>query len=132
MKLRWLRAGCASIAECGGFGCVCEFSGDGNWYVRVRESDGLLLLDTEIRGTLSIAEAACEAWLDQHDKPVWHDATEWLSWAEWRGKRIYLRTEVHMTPGWGAYLHGERHIVTRPSRDEAKAAAEKYVREQTQ
>lgn len=130
MKLNWLRAGNASIAECGDYTAFvrpCR----GKWGVYAVSDRDYLDICAPV-DTREAAEAACESWLDQRDKPVWHDATEWLSWAEWRGKRIYLRTEVHMTPGWGAYLHGERHIVTRPSRDEAKAAAEKYVREQTQ
>jgi len=131
MKLNWLRAGCASIAECGEYTATTWKTDKYEWCWELRCNESGRHSAEERTGTREAAEAACEAWLDKHDKPVWHDATEWLSWAEWRGKRIYLRTEVHTTPGWAAYLHGERHIATLPSRDEAKAAAEKYVRERT-
>lgn len=134
MKLNWLRAGCASIAECGEYTAHVYLAFDGwvGWVARTTGSDiKRIAYGSDSR---EAAEAACEAWLDQHDKPVWHDATEWLSWAEWRGQRLVV-----------ADVYGGQHrylwSASRPAgwdygsllmtMDEAKAAAEKYVRKQT-
>lgn len=137
MKLNWLRAGCASIAECGGYtalawkadrheGCV--------WNSEIRDSEGCALFATCAGGprspTREAAEAACETWLDQHDKPSWTDATDWLSFAEWKGCRLVCCPSSHgiytfRVTGKFDSIGGTCELL-----DEAKSAAEKYVREQ--
>lgn len=141
MKLNWLRAGCASIAECGEYTAQCysslvqELGTRWLWDV-YRTRDGRCV-NTDGSGggypTREAAEAACEAWLDQHDKPVWHDVTDWLSWAEWRGAMLHIRPRHNSAPGWGWQVNGSLNAEwdAAKTREDAKAAAEKYVREQT-
>jgi len=129
MKLNWLRAGCASIAECGNRTLVAQRwdGGEYGWHVVGRGSTEFERSFLELRE----AEAACEAWLDKHDKPVWHDVTEWLSWAEWRGFHLYCRLSTGGV-NWEWYRSNGRGAGwSLASSTEAKAAAEKYVREQT-
>lgn len=140
MKLNWLSAGCASIAECGEYTVQCylwcNVENEKKWVFDVyRTTTAALVKASPSRhDTREAAEAACEAWLDQFDKPVWHDATDWLSWAEWRGKRMTVNRHcgnhalfqwaASRTSGWDG---GGRFV----SMQDAKSAAEKYVREQT-
>jgi len=137
MKLKWLRAGCASIAECGEYTAHVYLAFDGwvGWVARTTGSDiKRIAYGSDSR---EAAEAACEARLDQHDKPVWHDATEWLSWAEWRGWRLQVVASRNRTEKWcwyGSMATPVNHVpqgIWINTRDAAKAAAEKYVREQT-
>lgn len=132
MKLQWLRAGCASIAEANGVSFNVYFGG-GNWYATRTSGD-----EGDIHGcggaytNREAAEAACETWLDQHDKPVWHDATEWLSWAEWRGWKM-----ITCPGGCGRSVcrvandENDVKCFYDPQTQHAKAAGEKYVRDQT-
>lgn len=136
MKLDWKRAGCGSIAASGDFSFLCEFIGEGRWVVQVRRGSGALVEGDTLSGTMSSAEGWHESWLERNDRPEWHDVTDWLSWAEWRGVKLVLRP-------WG---NGCRDGVWRfqsvgrsndadygrggESRESAKSAAEKWVREQ--
>lgn len=130
MKLDWLRAGCVSIAEsCGYTATTWKIDvSEWRWELRCNES-GRHSAGARI-GTREAAEAACEAWLDQHDKPVWHDATEWLSWAEWRGECLIIRkvsdNDWKFNRVGATYNDG-----THPTCVAAKMSAEQYVREQT-
>lgn len=78
---------------------------------------------------MASAWAWCEREVEKHDHPEWHDVTDWLSWAEWRGLKFYIRTTENK---WYVYFIDIYRNVIHPlgSRDEAKAAAEKWVREQ--
>lgn len=93
MKLNWLRAGCASIAEHGGFSFLCDLIGKGEWVVQVRKDNGDLIEGDTLTGTMSNAEEWHEKWLDQHDKPQWKQSEEWLWSTTWRGVFAYCRKD---------------------------------------
>lgn len=147
MKLNWLRAGCASIAECGGVTlCVMRRNGiaenEGDWLIRLSGLSGDIINETphmDGHKTIEAAEAACEQWLDEHDKPVWHDfgTDAWGCWAEWRGMGLTVRPASWTSVGWtfnAIFLDREHDSHTKAgwyTREQAKSAAEKYVREQT-
>lgn len=84
---------------------------------------------------MASAWAWCEREFEQHDRPEWHDVTDWLSWAEWRGWRMFVRPDS-VDPSitqWSASKNGYRGeflSITGPDFPRAKAAAEKWVREQ--
>ena len=136
MKLTWLRAGCASIAECGEYTVQCylwcNVENEKKWVFDVYRTttSALVKVSPSRHDTREAAETACEAWLDQHDKPVWHDATEWLSWAEWRGECLIIRkvsdNDWKFNRVGATYNDG-----THPTCVAAKMSAEQYVREQT-
>ena len=129
MKLNWLRAGCASIAECGEYTYVCRQVAPYGFRGTVHY--GKLQVDDWMASSIDDCERTAQQWLDQHDKPVWHDATEWLSWAEWRGNQMYARPFTSSSNGWEVYCLGDGRVASVKSLEEAKDAAEKYVREQT-
>lgn len=134
MQLTWLRAGCESIAECGEYTlAVFPDYTEKKWAFRVLPNQRQTVIYSENHNTREAAEAACEAWLDKHDKPVWHDATKWLSWAEWRGWRL-LAYDGGLDCGCvGRCVNGRVNAIGGfgETISFAKASAEKYVREQT-
>lgn len=140
MKLDWKRAGCASIAECG-FKKTAHVWLDnehGGWCVAVFDGGEQLDMDVPNDGVFKTpggAEGACESWIEQHDRPEWHDVTDWLSWAEWRGWRLCVRPES-VDPSrtqWSASKNGYCGgflSIAGPDFPGAKSAAEKWVRGQ--
>lgn len=135
MKLDWKRAGCASIASIRGITFICEWSGENDRCdVTVRGVDGRLDVRNHQPRDVAAAEAYCEQWAETTDHPEWHDVTDWLSWAEWRGVRMFAfpainhdEFTVRVCPGDGrnaATTTGFLNI------EAAKSAAEKWVREQ--
>ena len=135
MKLNWLRAGCESIAEFGELTFATrKYDKSGKYCLTIRDNDGGELVESQsCFESREAAESACEAWLDQHDKPVWNDATEWLSWAEWRGFGVvihrYQQSSGLIRWCFDCATSGGCEILK--SRDDAKSAAEKYVRDKT-
>ncbi len=140
MKLTWLRAAAGSFCESGEFTVMIDYYGDAGkhrWGPLIRNSAGNVVFDktdTPLQ-TREAAEAACEAWLDQHDKPVWQqpDGCDFLWWCNWRGYQMAVR-DVGLCEGaftWGCRRGSRGSSGSVASAEEAKAAAEKYVREQT-
>lgn len=139
MKLDWKRAGCASIAEFGGLTAVVLYDDnkvEHRWQVFRRY--GSPIHASKVRSNdFADAETEVVAMLKQHDRPEWHDVTDWLSWAEWRGWRLEVCVSRTKRNYWCWYGGTETHstndipqAIWIPSREEAKSAAEKWVREQ--
>lgn len=135
MKLDWKRAGRASIAESCGFTFAVfpDYSlGEWGWRVITNDDKSNTAVENGSRiCTRESAEAACESWLEKHDRPEWHDVTDWLSWAEWRGFRL-----VAAPSAWRPFMcqvsngRGTMKVFHDEKSSHAKAAAEKCIREQ--
>ncbi len=135
MQLTWLRAGCASIAECGERTAVVILLNN-VWIgsVRFSSTGGVYDVFEDIKvDTREAAESACEAWLDKHDRPQWEDANDWLSWAEWRGWTMHVYRSLGNTfcAICRTEARGCNPTNNQMTIDGAKRDAEKYVREQT-
>ena len=141
MKLDWKRAGRASIAESCGFTFAVfpDYSlGEWGWRVITNDDKSNTAVENGSRiCTRESAEAACESWLEKHDRPEWHDVTDWLSWAEWRGLKILVRPETACSIGTYYAQATEANGMTRSAPNmtcttvkSAKDAAEKWIREQ--
>lgn len=141
MKLDWKRFGSVSVARAGIRTALVTQFGDApfgkQWGAEVRHADtGIMLFDATHPGHAScdIAEQKCEQWIDSIDRPEWHEATPWLWWAEWRGCRLRINRTHPVPREWYVCVTSVTHNCregTRLTLDEAKAAAEKWVREQT-
>jgi len=128
MKLEWKRAGCVSIAGWRGFTFVCQWIGKMmSCDVIIRRIDGSLEICCT-KEDPSAAEDWCEDWIDQQERPEWNDVTGWLSWAEWRGWRMFAASVNHGSDIWKCGEHMVQGYGT--TINDAKAAAEKWVREQ--
>lgn len=141
MKLDWKTEGTASICYYSGMTCVVHFSGDGYSCSVCRNSipsgNGLVVEGTSGLGTMACAWAWCEREVEKHDRPEWHDVTDWLSWAEWRGLKILVRPETACSIGTYYAQATEANGMTRSAPNmtcttvkSAKDAAEKWVRDQ--
>lgn len=136
MKLYWKRAGCASIAEWRGFTFICEWIGKNmSCNVIIRGVDGTACA-SRAQEDIASAEAYCEDWIERNDHPEWRDVTDWLSWAEWHGVQLIVRPWGNgcRDGSWKYQSIGLSNDCDYGrggnSRDDAKAAAEKWVREQ--
>lgn len=87
MTLQWFDCKFRSIADSPDekwTACAAHRDGGGWWWSVVNGGDGGT--GTVDAATREAAKAAAEAWLDERDKPEWHDAPTGLaSWAVWRG-----------------------------------------------
>lgn len=141
MKLDWKTEGTASICYCNRITCVVHFAGDGYSCSVCRSAipagNGLVVEGTSGLRTMASAWEWCEREVEQHDRPEWHDVTDWLSWAEWRGLKILVRPETACAIGTYYAQSTDASGMTRSAPhascntvEAAKAAAEKWVREQ--
>lgn len=138
MKLDWNRGQFAGVADCGQFTASTwrEF-GHSDWNFQIYGDGGPLVPKGVATACNSMedAEKLAESWLERNDRPAWHDVTDWLSWAEWRGVKLCVRpecgtrdTSYFQATDANRYTHYSND--TLKTVDEAKSAAEKWVREQ--
>ncbi len=134
MKLNWLRAGCASIAENQGLTFMVDRWDRGDrlipWSWAVRTSGGTEK-SVGWETTREAAEAACEKWLDEHDKPEWVEHRPWLWSCEWRGVSALVAESI------GGNCFGKAHTKTWSwwsqfgTMEFVKAEVEAEIRERT-
>lgn len=135
MKLDWKRAGCASIAECGQFTAIVWKTHTGAWAVDTRDASGKNHSNpcgsTESR---AMAEASFEDWLNKIYHPEWREFSSIVHLAEWRGAKLAVLPDLGTNGNLAVSIFLEGHepmLIPSPTVEAAKAAAEKWVREQT-